>query len=57
MDSVFTPSMLEALRTGLPHDMFVHDGMASLANGTAWFDKTGLKFLNVSAPARKETTE
>jgi hypothetical protein len=47
-DSIFTPAMLAALSTGLPHDMFVHDGKAMLGNGEAWFDQKGLKTLNVS---------
>jgi hypothetical protein len=43
----FTPAMIAELQRALPHDMFVHNGMAMIGNGEAWFDAKGLKALNV----------
>lgn len=46
-NDLFTPAMTEKLQRDLPHDMFVHNGMAMLGNGEAWFDAKGLAALNV----------
>ena len=43
---IFTPGMLATLRTAMPHEMFVHEGQAMVANGAAWFDAKGLSALN-----------
>ena len=51
-NDLFTPAMMALLRQDLPHDMFVHDGMAMLGNGEAWFDARGLAALNVPAASR-----
>ncbi|MGP8025515.1 MAG: hypothetical protein ACLPJJ_02185 [Acidocella sp.] len=40
-DSIFTPAYLAALRQAVPHEMFVHEGMAMLINGEAWFGPHG----------------
>jgi hypothetical protein len=47
-DSIFTPAFLARLRNDLPHDMFVHQGMAMLGDGDVWFDAKGAAALNVS---------
>jgi hypothetical protein len=49
-DTTFTPALIADLKNDLPHDMFVHDGLAMLGRGEAWFDGKGLKSLNVPAP-------
>ncbi len=46
-DHVFTPELLAKLAGCLPHDMFVHEGMAMLGNGDAWFNGRGLAALNI----------
>jgi hypothetical protein len=46
-DSIFTPSFLARLRNDLPHDLFVHEGMAMLGDGDVWFDAKGAAALNV----------
>jgi hypothetical protein len=33
----------------LPHDMFVHEGMAMVGDGEAWFDAKGLAVLNLTS--------
>jgi len=38
---VFTPKFLARLKDALPHEMFVHDGMAMTLNGDVWFDARG----------------
>ncbi|MBB3173062.1 hypothetical protein FHR90_000880 [Endobacter medicaginis] len=48
-DRVFTPAWLKALSADVPHDLFVHDGQAMMANGLAWFGPDGLAAVN---PAR-----
>jgi TPP-dependent trihydroxycyclohexane-1,2-dione (THcHDO) dehydratase len=47
-NSIFTPAFLARLRNDLPHDMFVHQGMAMLGDGDVWFDAKGAAALNVS---------
>lgn len=47
-DSIFTPAFLARLRNDLPHDMFVHQGMAMLGDGDVWFDAKGAAVLNVT---------
>ncbi|HXE15478.1 MAG TPA: hypothetical protein VN633_25365 [Bryobacteraceae bacterium] len=47
-DSIFTPAFLAHLRDDLPHDMFVHQGMAMLGDGDVWFDAKGAAVLNVT---------
>lgn len=44
---VFTPAAVERLRDAIPHEMFVRDGMAMVANGAVWFDARGAKALNL----------
>jgi len=38
---VFTPRFLARLKDALPHEMFVHNGMAMVLNGDIWFDARG----------------
>ena len=45
--SLFTPAALASLRTAIPHEMFVRDGMAMVASGAVWFDARGAKVLNL----------
>ncbi|MFT9018338.1 hypothetical protein [Acetobacter malorum] len=45
---VFTPCVLAALRGAIPHEMFVHNGQAMIANGTVWFDAHGASAINSS---------
>jgi len=51
-NDVFTPAMIAELQEDLPHDMFVHNGMAMLGRGEAWFDAKGLATVNVPPPSR-----
>lgn len=44
---VFTPAAIARLRDAIPHEMFVRDGMAMVANGAVWFDARGAKSLNL----------
>ena len=50
-NEVFTPAMMAKLAAALPHDMFVHEGMAMTGAGEAWFDAKGLASLNVPPAA------
>lgn len=43
---VFTPCVLNRLRDAIPHEMFVHNGQAMVANGTVWFDAHGASAIN-----------
>ncbi|WP_062143034.1 hypothetical protein [Acetobacter cerevisiae] len=43
---VFTPCVLNSLRGAIPHEMFVHNGQAMIANGTVWFDAHGARAIN-----------
>jgi hypothetical protein len=43
---VFTPALIAQLKTAVPHDMFVHNGQAMVANGAAWFGAKGATALN-----------
>lgn len=45
-NKLFSPPMMAKLRTVLPHDMFVKDGMAMLGDGEWWFDAKGIAVLN-----------
>ncbi|WP_144901962.1 hypothetical protein [Novosphingobium taihuense] len=45
--TLFTPTALRALRKAIPHEMFVRNGMAMVANGAVWFDAGGAKVLNL----------
>jgi hypothetical protein len=56
-DDIFTPAMLARLRQDLPHDMFVHNGMAMLGNGEAWFNARGLATVNVPSPSESHVSE
>lgn len=38
---VFPARFLSRLRDALPHEMFVHNGMAMILNGAVWFDSRG----------------
>jgi hypothetical protein len=44
---IFTPRYLEEIKNSIPHEMFVHQGMASLGRGAAWFDSKGAAVLNL----------
>jgi hypothetical protein len=46
-NDLFTPAMIAKLQAALPHDMFVHEGMAMIGDGGAWFDSKGLAVLNL----------
>ena len=46
-NTLFTPVMIGKFEEALPHDMFVHQGMAMIGNGAAWFDDRGLAVLNI----------
>lgn len=48
---LFPPAMMAKLQRALPHDMFVHNGMAMIGTGEAWFDDEGLRILNVPPPS------
>jgi len=45
-DRIFTPALLAQLRTAVPHEMFVHESRAMVANGAAWFDAKGAVAIN-----------
>jgi hypothetical protein len=49
-EDLFTSAVIAKLKQDLPHDMFVHNGMAMLGNGEAWFDGKGLAALQLSSP-------
>jgi hypothetical protein len=49
-NQLFTPAMMARWKEDLPHEMFVHQGLAMLGGGEAWFDANGLAALNVPAP-------
>lgn len=44
---IFTPNYVAVLRRAIPHEMFVHNGLAMVANGAVWFDAKGAVALNV----------
>lgn len=46
-DSLFTPAYVATLRTAVPHDMFVRNGLAMVAGGALWFDARGAAVLNL----------
>jgi hypothetical protein len=46
-NDLFTPAMIAKLQAAVPHDMFVHEGMAMIGDGGAWFDSKGLAVLNL----------
>jgi hypothetical protein len=54
--NIFTPGLIAKLRKDLPHDMFVHNGMAMLGDGEAWFDRKGLAALNVPPTRAKSAS-
>ena len=45
-NSIFTPSLVAALREAVPHEMFVRNGMAMVGDGVVWFDAKGAKVIN-----------
>lgn len=45
--AIFTPTYVAQLRKGIPHEMFVRNGMAMVAGGAVWFDAKGAKVLNL----------
>ena len=45
-NAIFTPGYVAVLKTAVPHDMFVNDRGAMVANGAAWFDDRGASALN-----------
>lgn len=46
-DHLFTPAYIATLRTAVPHDMFVRNGLAMVAGGAVWFDARGAVALNL----------
>lgn len=54
-DDLFTPSMIPKFEAALPHDMCVHQGMAMIGDGDAWFDGKGLAVLNVPSEPHHES--
>ncbi len=44
---VFTPCMIATLKAAIPHEMFVRNGEAMVANGAVWFGRRGATSLNV----------
>ncbi|MBB2200799.1 hypothetical protein [Gluconacetobacter tumulisoli] len=44
---IFTSCFIAALRTAVPHEMFVRNGSAMVSNGAAWFDARGAFSLNL----------
>jgi hypothetical protein len=55
-DDLFTPAMTAKFESALPHDMFVHQGMAMIGDGEAWFDDKGLAVLNTPTEPHEATT-
>lgn len=45
-NSIFTSAVLANLRDAMPHEMFVRNGQAMVANGTVWFDGKGASVVN-----------
>jgi hypothetical protein len=45
-DRIFTPALKLELRQAIPHEMFVHNGLAMVANGAVWFDDKGAAVIN-----------
>lgn len=45
-DAIFTPALLSRLKSAVPHEMFVHEGQAMVANGAVWFDAKGARAVN-----------
>lgn len=45
-DLIFTPERVAWLRDAIPHEMFVRQGMAMVANGDIWFDERGAAVIN-----------
>jgi hypothetical protein len=39
--SIFTPAVMTKIREAVPHEMFVHEGLAMVSNGELWFDGAG----------------
>ena len=46
-NQLFTPAYVATLRTAVPHDMFVRNGLAMVAGGALWFDARGAAVLNL----------
>jgi hypothetical protein len=46
-DAIFTPKLLDQIRTAAPHEMFVRNGEASVSNGAVWFDARGVDAINL----------
>jgi hypothetical protein len=46
---IFSPCYRAQLAQGVPHEMFVRNGAAMVANGAAWFGAKGAKVLNVGS--------
>ena len=44
---LLAPAYVATLRDAIPHEMFVRDGQAMVANGAAWFDARGARALNL----------
>lgn len=45
-DEIFTPCVLSRLKLAVPHEVFVHDGLAMVSNGTVWFDAKGASSID-----------
>ena len=48
-DAIFTPAYVAVLKTAVPHEMFVNDRGAMVANGAVWFDDKGASALNLAS--------
>jgi hypothetical protein len=45
-DHIATPRLIARLREAIPHEMFVHNGMAMFDGGTVWFAAHGAAAIN-----------
>lgn len=53
-ESIFTPPVLARLRTAIPHEMFVRNGLATIGAGEIWFDARGATAINgAGCPIRR----
>ena len=46
---IFPPALVAKIREAIPHEMFVHEGVAMLGDGDLWFDQRGIVAINVPA--------
>ena len=45
-DRIFTPALKLRLRQAIPHEMFVRNGLAMVADGAVWFNGKGAAVVN-----------